>query len=86
VSSYKEGIEAMSRSRGKAFKSQSRYSVSGDAETAESLKEVGKDFRTAGYCIMAGLGVLAIAEIVGHRNMTFKKGSPLGSSKIMSYK
>jgi hypothetical protein len=82
--SYKDGIEAMTRSRGKAFKSTSGYSVGN--ETTDGLQKVGKDFRIAGYCIMAGLGVLAVAEIVGHRNMTFKKGSPLGSSKIMSYK
>jgi hypothetical protein len=83
---YKSGIEAMAKARGKAFKSHSGNWSMGAEVSPESFEKVGKDFKTAGYCILAGLGILAIAEIVGHRNMTFKKGYPLGSSKVMSYK
>lgn len=84
--SYRNGIEAMARTRRKAFKSRSGNWSVGAEVSPESFEKVGKDFKTAGYCILAGLGILAVAEIVGHRNMTFKKGYPLGSSKVMSYK
>jgi hypothetical protein len=37
-----------------------------------ALVKTGEKVKTAGTLILAGLIIVAIAEIVGHRNMSFK--------------
>ena len=51
--------------------------MSGDLTEADrkAITGAGKNVKTAGYCILGGLVLVSIAEIVGHRNMTFKGDS-----------
>jgi len=65
-----------------------RSTMSGELTSAdrEAITGAGRSVKVAGYCILGGLVVLAVAEIVGHRNMSFKKGAPLGSSGFNKYK
>jgi hypothetical protein len=41
-------------------------------EDREALVKTGERVKTAGVFILTGLVIVAIAEIVGHRNMSFK--------------
>lgn len=41
-------------------------------EDREALVKTGEKVKTAGAFILTGLVIVAIAEIVGHRNMSFK--------------
>jgi hypothetical protein len=42
------------------------------SEDREALVKTGEKVKTAGVFILTGLVIVAIAEIVGHRNMSFK--------------
>lgn len=45
------------------------------SEDREALVKTGEKVKTAGVFILTGLVIVAIAEIVGHRNMSFKGDS-----------